>query len=592
MKRVFALVLAVVMILCLTACGEKTPENSPYAGKWVIDGVISQGLETGYESEIPNDYIQLNNNGKGYLVFMDEGWDITWKETDAGITVEVTGEKMNAVLKEDGMLYMDTDGTTTVRYAKPSATAALGVLPETEKEEVPEASSQIDPPAEEPEQTEQPAEQTPAIPARREGIPGWWNGDWYGYWYIDNGFDDYDQYDGCRQSDVMALIELDESGSGEIFAWDDADEIVCDVDLTASALSGKGSMGAAMSESGYFLYDDEDGALEHADWIIDPGLYEDEIPDMIIIDGEYEDDFGSFTYYIILRPWGVLWDDIDLPEELPDYYDWYEALVKADIPMPDCIGEEVVLGEGSVAETAAPAAVSGADGKAASEDLFYTYQWLRTIPFEFKSYMFYEDVAEYLGTDGAFNPELSEEGKDVYCWYGEGNEILTVSFTDKGIKSTAISGAPSDKWEDLNPFDRLPVPELSKSFGLSSGGFTLSGRMPSEDWLPYDRGFGLSLFWTPCVEAIGSSTPSIAFNVYDSAEKHDNSLSLAEDLTPEGTDNIGGMEMQVQKYELYGMDYLEYYCEKDGKIISVCFKDIDPFTNYAAGAILSSLSFQ
>lgn len=46
--------------------------------------------------------------------------------------------------------------------------------------------------------------------------------------------------------------------------------------------------------------------LEHADWIIDPGL--EDYENLIRIDGWYENGDDEFYYEIYLRPWGTVWD--------------------------------------------------------------------------------------------------------------------------------------------------------------------------------------------------------------------------------------------------------------------------------------------
>ena len=79
-------------------------------------------------------------------------------------------------------------------------------------------------------------------------------------------------------------------------------------------------------------------ALEHADWIVDPGLLD--YDNMIWISGDYEDGDDEFHYDIYLRPWGLYWDDVE-EEAHPYYYaDWYLPLIDAGKPMPDAIGED------------------------------------------------------------------------------------------------------------------------------------------------------------------------------------------------------------------------------------------------------------
>lgn len=79
-----------------------------------------------------------------------------------------------------------------------------------------------------------------------------------------------------------------------------------------------------------------DAALEHADWIVDPGLlgYE----DMIHIAGYYENGNDEFSYDIYLRSWGASWEDV-AEEDLPAFSDdWYLPLIETGESVPDSIG--------------------------------------------------------------------------------------------------------------------------------------------------------------------------------------------------------------------------------------------------------------
>ena len=87
--------------------------------------------------------------------------------------------------------------------------------------------------------------------------------------------------------------------------------------------------------------------MVHADWIIDPALAGrfEGYDNVICIDGSYTADDGTsgLTYYIYLRPWGQLWDDIaqEFPDDIPYYYEsWYLPLVQAGQSAPERIGPE------------------------------------------------------------------------------------------------------------------------------------------------------------------------------------------------------------------------------------------------------------
>lgn len=78
-----------------------------------------------------------------------------------------------------------------------------------------------------------------------------------------------------------------------------------------------------MSEGGWFT----NVTLEHADWIVDPGLLD--YDDMIWISGDYEDGDDEFHYDIYLRPWGLYWKDMEEDAYPYRYTDWYLPLIDA-----------------------------------------------------------------------------------------------------------------------------------------------------------------------------------------------------------------------------------------------------------------------
>ena len=61
------------------------------------------------------------------------------------------------------------------------------------------------------------------------------------------------------------------------------------------------------------------------EWTLDPAAYGFE--NMLVVDdGHYESDEGSFDYMLVLRPWGTDWSDVEAaaPALLPYFYnDWY-----------------------------------------------------------------------------------------------------------------------------------------------------------------------------------------------------------------------------------------------------------------------------
>lgn len=159
----------------------------------------------------------------------------------------------------------------------------------------------------------------------------WWNGDWFGWWMISNGEGGYEELNG-NWWDCCAVIDLNGSGDGSIELWDEnveRSEGLAYAIVSLEKGDDTGEYGILYCENGFFL----DSKLLSADWIIDPDDMD--LAHMIKIEGWYEDEDGSFTYDFYLRPWGILWDDVEESDRPYVYDSWYLPLVEAGEHMPD-----------------------------------------------------------------------------------------------------------------------------------------------------------------------------------------------------------------------------------------------------------------
>ena len=161
------------------------------------------------------------------------------------------------------------------------------------------------------------------------------NGDWFGYWTIDAHKDIYKPYDG-EKFDVLCRIDMnDDHKTGTMRLWDygeySYEHPFSEVEISVRDGLDR-NIKAITSESGYFSEDE----IEHADWIIDPGLYD--ASNYILVDARYTDSNGdlAYYYYIHLKKWGADWDDLD---DKPLRYDWYKDLIDKGEKMPDEIPE-------------------------------------------------------------------------------------------------------------------------------------------------------------------------------------------------------------------------------------------------------------
>lgn len=314
MKKHIALLLALVMVFALTACGGEK-DNDPNLGKYVGATVEVFGEDMNI-SEIYSEgenCIELRSGGKCVFTLDGDSASGKWKLDGNDIVLTIEDMDSTGTLK-DGVLTIDFMGEgIMMTFVKDGATA-----PTTDA-----ASKPTDEPTDEPQSLGD----------------AWWGGDWYGWWIVKNAGGNYtDLVDSYW--DACARISFYEDGSGYIQIWDEdgsIDDRMIDVDVSIGA--GTTENGCMMSEGGFF-WDDEIG---HADWIVDPGAsLVSSIENMICIEGTYEDpeDDGAswFDYAFYLRPWGMDWEDVryadteDFPYEdmMPKHYDdWYLPLIEA-----------------------------------------------------------------------------------------------------------------------------------------------------------------------------------------------------------------------------------------------------------------------
>ena len=240
-----------------------------------------------------------------------------------------------------------------------------------------------------------------------DALLDWWNGEWYGWWKMSGCYGDYESMEG-NWWDVCGDIDIGTDYTGTITLWDEdytRSEPMASVQVSLSE-AGTGEHGTVMSEGGWFT----NVALEHADWIVDPGLLD--YDDMIWISGDYEDGDDEFHYDIYLRPWGLYWEDMEEDAYPYRYTDWYLPLIDAGKSMPDTIGGEASANGSTGTETdggntGTPATntnAPGGDGIVTEEQVQKGYVWMN----EVNNNIFdatYDDIVAYFGVEGQFVKE-------------------------------------------------------------------------------------------------------------------------------------------------------------------------------------------
>ena len=161
---------------------------------------------------------------------------------------------------------------------------------------------------------------------------GYWEGDYYGWWVIDNIIEGDSSAQG-NWWDCCMTLDINTDGTGSIIIWDEdygKDDPIAEVEVSVSNYAG---VTRIVSESGQFMGD----VVEHADWL----FYSDatDYKDTLGFTVTYEDDEIKMDCYFFLRQWGTIWDDVE-EADIPGFYEsWYLPLLNDGVTTaPETIG--------------------------------------------------------------------------------------------------------------------------------------------------------------------------------------------------------------------------------------------------------------
>ena len=303
MKRSFnLLIIFISVVLLLSGCSS---ESKSHVG--LYDCVrVSNELE---EYEIDEIYpegcsLELMDWGQAWLELNGETFYCRWDIEGERLKLDFAGEICEAQLK---------DGACTIYFGADS----LEHVFIREGVKLPKAGE---------------AEETGSELSERQLF---WNGDWYGQWFISNASGKWLDQSG-QSFDCFARFDVAADGSAVMIFWDElqsADEPIAKAELLISNNAENSAAGTAVSTGGVFLLSE----LEETQWSIDPNAGEFD-SFFVVENAHYEGEDGSFDYSIYLRPWGRTWEDINAtqPGLLPYfYYDWYLPMLAQGESMPD-----------------------------------------------------------------------------------------------------------------------------------------------------------------------------------------------------------------------------------------------------------------
>ena len=108
MKKLAALLLALVMTLTLAACGggKGSSKTNPVVGKYIGETVLSFGEWVPMDEvyDLGDNYIELKEDGTGCFMLDGDPTTIAWKlDKDGALTLDRDGSICNCTLK-DGLI--------------------------------------------------------------------------------------------------------------------------------------------------------------------------------------------------------------------------------------------------------------------------------------------------------------------------------------------------------------------------------------------------------------------------------------------------------------------------------------------------------
>lgn len=437
----------------------------------------------------------------------------------------------------------------------------------------------------------------------------WWNGEWYGWWQMSGCYGYYESMEG-NWWDVCGVIDLDTDYTGTIELWDEdytRSEPMASAQVSLSK-AGTGEHGTVTSEGGWFT----NVTLEHADWIVDPGLLD--YDDMIWISGDYEDGDDEFHYDIYLRPWGLYWKDMEEDAYPYRYTDWYLPLIDAGKSMPDAIGEGV--SEGNAPTNQTNAAVPGGNGIVTEEQVQKGYVWMN----EVNNNIFdatYEDIVAYFGVEGEFaKEEYSDHMQSNYRYYKwisseDSSHFIYVNFREKtpgvytvsAYNTSGFSGTEAiEKYLDIVKAEAAEANKAAsanaemKDFSAEIAQFAkddvkvkIMTKIPVSGWSFDDSGRCLVENDDPTAFGAGA----IRFEVRTNVEDFDYYKDDFENYQDIEDRVIGGITFKGRTYKHIGYNWIQYVAQlDDNRALSIGLTKLECVPGTMPDIILNNMTFQ
>ena len=615
--KLLCLLIAALMLLSLAACGEEKTADSNLI-KLDDYQLLYKGACIMEDSD-GNDAIVLTldftNNGKENASYI---WSVDETLMQNGVELEVATvftdyDTFETVI--EGQFTEIAPGTTlevkTAYVLKDAAAKVEATFDQLFGKK--NGTITIDPSTLSRETADDMGSDTTLTAKTGDALLDWWNGEWYGWWKMTGCYGDYESMEGDWW-DICGLVNIGSDYTGMITLWDEDYTRAEPMAMVSVSLNkaGTGEHGTVMSEGGWFT----DVDLEHADWIVDPGLMS--YDDMIWIDGDYKNGDDEFHYDIYLRPWGLSWDDIEESGWPYRYSDWYLPLIDAGKSMPHSIGADAPAGSGNtgVAASNLGGNTSGGDGIVTEEQVQKGYVWMNEVNNNI-FYATYDDIVAYFGVEGQFvKEEYSDHMKSNYRYYKwisseDSSHFIYVNFkenesgvyTVSAYNTSGFSGTEAiEKYLDIVKAEAAEANKAAsanaemKDFSVEIAQFAkddvkvkIMTKIPVSGWSFDDRGRCLVENDDPTAFGAGA----IQFEVRENVEKFDYYKDNFENYQDIEDRVIGGITFRGRTYKYIGYEWIQYIAQlDDGRALSIGLRNMDCVPGTMPDIILNNMTFK
>lgn len=309
MKRITAIALALIMVLCLVSCASSG--DGSVSGTYKLYALDYDEGHAVFADEFfsGENYVLLKDGGKAEICLEDDVADATWKMSGDRITVTLDDGDMEGTLK-DGILTLVSDGSNL--YFVKDGASTEGIKAVTLDELL---HGLVDEP-----NTSEGSE-----------LQRKWNGWYYGCLDINGSEGGWESANGLT-FDAAMRVALDADGHGTLIIYDPYGAFAVNPDHNNRYVV----IDCHADES--YLYGDSGTAFDYdintSDWIVVRNL---DNQDKLNVGSSYTDENGNkLGYDFTFLPWGDRWEKETYQQFIP-HFDEY--LAKLDEGWSDPFGE-------------------------------------------------------------------------------------------------------------------------------------------------------------------------------------------------------------------------------------------------------------